>query len=127
MTVHDDLTCEAFNDMAPAYALAAVDELERAACTRHLALTGPHRGCHEALAEAQRVTIRLSAAVPAHAPSPRLWRAIEARIADVPTGAGTVDLGSSLLKPAPADRLVVSGDGADATSPSASRAGLAET
>jgi hypothetical protein len=95
MTVHDDLTCEAFKDMAPAYALAAVDDVERAACTRHLALGGPHRGCHAVVAEAQRVTTRLSAAVSAHAPSPRLWRAIEARIADVPAGAGTVDLGSS--------------------------------
>jgi hypothetical protein len=91
MTLQDDLTCEEFSGMAPAYALAALDEMERTACTRHLAQSGPHRGCQALVAEAQRVTTRLSAAVPAHAPSPRLWRAIEARIADVPTGAGVVD------------------------------------
>ena len=106
MTVQGELTCDEFIDMAPAYALAALDAMERTACTRHLALRGPHRGCQETVAEAQRVTARLSAAVPAHSPSPRLWRAIEARIADVPAGAGTVDLGASLFEPAPADRLV---------------------
>jgi hypothetical protein len=87
MTVSDEMTCEEFRETAPAYALAVLDEMERTACTRHLAHSGPHRGCEEALEEARQVTARLSAAVPARPPSPGLWRAIEARIADVPTGA----------------------------------------
>ncbi len=91
MTLQGELTCDEFNDMAPAYALAVLDEMERTACTRHLELTGPHRGCQQTVAEAHRVTARLSAAVPAHSPSPHLWRAIEARIADFPAGAGTVE------------------------------------
>jgi hypothetical protein len=73
--------------MAPAYALAVLDEGERIACTRHLAQSGPHRGCEEALGEAREVSACLCAEVPARPPSPGLWRAIEARIADVPTGA----------------------------------------
>jgi hypothetical protein len=88
MTAQDEMTCEEFNEKAPAFALAVLDEMERTACTRHLAQIGPHRGCQDAVGEARRVTARLSAAVPARAPSPRLWQAIEARVADVPTGAG---------------------------------------
>jgi hypothetical protein len=88
MTVSDDMTCEEFTEMAPSYALAVLDELERAACTRHLAQSGPHRGCQEAVGEARQVTACLSAAVPARPPSPGVWRAIEARISHVPAGAG---------------------------------------
>lgn len=84
MTVEDEMTCEEFKDTAPAYALAVVDEAERTACTRHLAQSGPHRGCAEAMGEARQVTEHLFAAALARAPSPRIWRAIEARITDVP-------------------------------------------
>jgi len=87
MTVSDDMTCEEFTEMAPAYALAVLDETEGTACTRHLAQGGPHRGCQEAVGEARQVMARLTAAVPARPPSPGLWRAIEARIAVVPPGA----------------------------------------
>ena len=87
MTASDEMTCEQFTEMAPAYALAVLDETERTACARHVAQSGPHRGCQDAVAEARQVTARLAAAVPARAPSPGLWRAIEARIADVPTRA----------------------------------------
>jgi len=87
MTASDEMTCEEFTEMAPAYALAALDEIERTACTRHLAQSGPHCGCDEALGEARDVTACLSVAVPARPPSPGLWRAIEARVADVPAGA----------------------------------------
>ena len=87
MTVSDEMTCEEFTEMAPAYALAVLDEMERTACTRHLAQRGPHRGCQEAVGEARQVTACLAAAVPARPPSPGLWRAIEARISDVPAGA----------------------------------------
>ena len=87
MTASDEMTCEQFTEMAPAYALAVLDDTERTACTRHLAQSGPHRGCRRAVTEARQVTARLSAAVPARPPSPGLWRAIEARIADVPARA----------------------------------------
>jgi hypothetical protein len=87
MTGLDEMTCEEFTEMAPAYALAVLDETERTACARHLAEDGPHRGCQEAVGEARQVTALLSAAVPARSPSPGVWRAIEARIGDVPTGA----------------------------------------
>lgn len=87
MTASDEMTCEQFTEMAPAYALAVLDDTERNACARHLAQYGPHRGCQQAVGEARQVTARLSAAVPARPPSPGLWRAIEARIADAPTRA----------------------------------------
>jgi anti-sigma-K factor RskA len=87
MTVSDEMTCEQFTEMAPAYALAVLDETERTACTRHLAQSGPHRGCREAVGEARQVIVRLADTVPARPPSPGLWRAIEARLADAPTGA----------------------------------------
>jgi hypothetical protein len=88
MTMSDEMmTCEHFTEMAPAYALAVLDEIERTACTRHLAQDGPHRGCLAAVGAARHVIARFSAVVPARPPSPRVWRAIEARIADVPTGA----------------------------------------
>ena len=70
MTVSDEMTCEEFTEMAPAYALAVLDEMERTACTRHLAQRGPHRGCQEAVGEARQVTACLAAAVPARPPSP---------------------------------------------------------
>ena len=79
MTASDEMTCEHFTEMAPAYALAVLDEGERTACTRHLARSGPHRGCRLAVTEARQVTAQLSAAVPARPPSPGLWRAIEAQ------------------------------------------------
>ena len=78
------MTCEEFGDMAAAYALALVNEAERTACMRHLAQSGPHRGCTEAVGEAQQVSEHLSVVVAARAPSPGVWRAIEARIADLP-------------------------------------------
>jgi len=84
MSTQDEMTCEEFKDMAPAHALAVLDDAERTACTRHLAQSGPHRGCPQAIEEARYVTASLSAAVPARVPSPRVWRAIEARIADIP-------------------------------------------
>jgi len=87
MSAPDDMTCEEFKEMAPAYGLAVLDDAERTACARHLAGSGSHRGCPDAVEEARHVSARLSAVVPARAPSPRVWRAIEARIADVPIGA----------------------------------------
>ena len=87
MSVEKEMTCEEFKEMAPAYALSALEVAELAACTRHLAQSGPHRRCQEAADAARQVTVRLAAALPARAPSLRLWRAIEAHIAGVPPAA----------------------------------------
>jgi hypothetical protein len=81
------MTCEEFKETAPAYALSALEVAELAACKRHLAQSGPHRGCREAADAARQVTVRLATALPARPPSPRLWPAIAARIADVPPAA----------------------------------------
>ena len=43
------LTCAQFLDLADAYALGTLEELERHACARHLARTIHHHGCREAL------------------------------------------------------------------------------
>src|SRR6185503_17835980 len=58
MTASDEMTCEQFTAMAPAYALAILDETDRTACARHLAHGGPHRGCRLAVTEARQVTAR---------------------------------------------------------------------
>jgi anti-sigma-K factor RskA len=81
------MTCEQFLEMAPAYALGIVDADERAACAEHLAASGPHRRCAESVEEARAVALALARAVPARTPSPRIWRAIEARVGDVPRDA----------------------------------------
>ena len=87
MTASDEMTCEQFTEMAPAYALAVLDETERTACTRHLAQSGPHRGCQACGGRGPTghgTPLRRSSGAPS---SPGLWRAIEARIADVPARA----------------------------------------
>ena len=53
------MTCDEFKEMAPAYALVALDEQERAACAHHLATGFPHRGCREAIAAAELVAAQL--------------------------------------------------------------------
>jgi hypothetical protein len=75
-----DMTCEEFVERASALALSALDDIERQACARHLAWPGMHRGCRQALAEAEAVTALLSEALPERTPPPELWRAIEDRV-----------------------------------------------
>jgi hypothetical protein len=70
------MTCDEFKELAPAYALVALDEQERSACLQHLAARLPHRGCREAVAEAELVAARLGAALIPQRPSPHVWRAI---------------------------------------------------
>ncbi len=70
------MTCHEFKELAPAYALSALDEEERAACAGHLATGAPHRGCREAVAEAELVAARLGAALMPDRPSPHVWRNI---------------------------------------------------
>jgi len=78
------MNCEQFRELAPAYALAALDEGERLACARHLDRTGPHLGCAEVVLQTSVVAAQLVAALPACNPSPQLWRAIEARLRSIP-------------------------------------------
>ena len=73
------MTCDEFKEMAPAYALIALDEEERSACADHLA-KGSHRGCREAVASAEMLAARLGAALIPQRPSPEVWRAIAARL-----------------------------------------------
>jgi anti-sigma-K factor RskA len=74
------LSCDEFKEMAPAYALTALDEVERAACARHLAEGTAHRGCREVVAEAELVAARLGASLAPRMPSVHVWTAIAARI-----------------------------------------------
>jgi anti-sigma-K factor RskA len=78
------MTCDAFKELAPAYALSALDDEERAACARHLATGAPHRGCREAVAEAELVAARLGAALMPDRPSPHVWRNIALGLDQVP-------------------------------------------
>jgi anti-sigma-K factor RskA len=82
------MTCDEFKEMAPSYALIALDEEERSACADHLA-KGPHRGCREAVASAEMVAARLGAALIPQRPSPEVWGAIAARLSP-DRGAATV-------------------------------------
>jgi len=75
------LSCAQFVELADAFALDALDELEQRACARHITRVVGHHGCREALATAHGVMDLLAAAVPASAPPPpALWTAIEARL-----------------------------------------------
>jgi hypothetical protein len=75
-----EITCEEFIERVSAFALSALDDIERQACTRHIARAGRHRGCRQALADAEVVTARLSEVLPENTPPPELWRAIELQI-----------------------------------------------
>lgn len=75
-----DMTCEEFVEKASAFALSALDDIERQACARHLARPGQHRGCRQALTDAEAVTTMLSEVLPERTPPPELWLAIEDRV-----------------------------------------------
>jgi len=74
------LTCAQFVELADAYALEALDELEQRACARHIGRSVHHAGCRDALASARLVMDRLASALPGGAPPAALWDAIEARL-----------------------------------------------
>ena len=82
------MTCDEFLEQAAAYALGVLDDGEQVGCTRHLLEPGPHRGCGVAVDEARAVAVSLSRGLPGRAPSPRLWRAIEARLGEIPREPG---------------------------------------
>jgi anti-sigma-K factor RskA len=91
----DALTCDEFKELAPAYALIALDEGEREACVRHLALGTAHRGCREVVAEAELVAARLGSALAPRTPSAHVWAAIAARIR---SGEGAPALGDEAAR-----------------------------
>ena len=101
----DEMSCEAFKELAAAFALSVLDPREQTGCARHLLRAGPHAGCAEAVAEAQTVAVKLAAALPPRTPPPRVWRAIEARLPEEPgdppepnlTGRRLAELGSWLV------------------------------
>jgi hypothetical protein len=74
------LTCAQFVEMADAFALEALDELEHQACARHLARRAAHHGCREALHAACGVMDALALGLPGDVPPPALWTAIAARL-----------------------------------------------
>jgi hypothetical protein len=80
MTHRHQLTCTQFVELADAFALEALDELEQRACARHIGRSVHHAGCREALANARVVMDGLASTLPGGAPPAALWDAIEARL-----------------------------------------------
>ena len=80
MNVPDDLTCDEFKQLAPAYVLLALEDVERQACARHLAVMAPHQGCPQAVAQAELVAARLGGALAPQLPPSHVWRSIRARL-----------------------------------------------
>jgi hypothetical protein len=74
------ITCDEFKELAPAYALIALEEEERRACAEHLASEVPHRGCLQALEEAALVTARLGTSLRPVVPPARIWQNIAAEV-----------------------------------------------
>ena len=74
------MTCAHFVDLADAFALDALDELEQRACSRHIMRSAHHAGCREALDAAHAVMDRLASGLPATILPPQLWTSIEARL-----------------------------------------------
>src|SRR6185369_6901435 len=101
------MDCAQFKELAPAFALGALEESERAACAAHLAGGGAHDGCADALGEAQAVAAQLGALLPPRRPRSRVWDAIEASLVtrSRPAGAGPAAPGAqptmAPLRPAP--------------------------
>jgi anti-sigma-K factor RskA len=75
------MKCAEFHELAAAYVLEALGEEEQLACVHHLEHEAPHEGCEERVARYQRSLDALSTLHGQRAPSPALWRAIEARVA----------------------------------------------
>lgn len=74
------MTCSQFVELADAFALDALDELEQHACARHVTRIIHHHGCRDALAVARDVVDHLAVLVPGGSAPPALWGAIQARL-----------------------------------------------
>jgi anti-sigma-K factor RskA len=73
------VTCAELKELIGAYALGALDPIERAAVEAHLA-EPTHDGCQEALASAEEAASLLAAALPPFLPTKGVWQGIERRI-----------------------------------------------
>ena len=74
------MTCDAFREVAEAFALGVLDDGERLACAQHLAETARHAGCVDAVLDTQLVSARLAAVLPGRSVRPEAWQAIEAQV-----------------------------------------------
>jgi anti-sigma-K factor RskA len=74
------VTCAEAIELAAAHALGALAPEERVALEAHLAGTGPHQGCPQAVDLARATAAELARTLPVVKPDPGVWRAIEARI-----------------------------------------------
>jgi len=80
MRHHHQITCAQFVELADAFALDALDEIEQRACAGHVTRMIHHHGCRQALAGARDVVDRLAVLVPGGVPPAALWRGIQARL-----------------------------------------------
>jgi anti-sigma-K factor RskA len=78
------MTCDAFLEVAEAFALGVLEDGERLACAQHLADSSRHAGCLDAVLETQIVAARLAAVLPGRALRPGAWEAIESRLGEAP-------------------------------------------
>ena len=74
------MTCDEFKELAPAYALIALEDEERRACAQHLASATAHRGCLQVLEEAALVNTRLGTSLQPVVPPARVWQNIAAEV-----------------------------------------------
>jgi len=96
------MKCSEFHELAAGYVVGALPEEELLACRRHLRDEGPHDGCEAIVARYERVTAALTELIPHQPVSPRIWRAIEARLgveANIETAPMTMP--RTRVKPAP--------------------------
>jgi anti-sigma-K factor RskA len=74
------MTCAELRELAAAFALGALEPEERAEVERHLASSGPHEGCVEAVDRARATAVELAHALPEVKPDRAVWSAIAARL-----------------------------------------------
>ena len=75
------MTCAELKELAPLYAIGALDAAERRAMEQHLAERIAHQGCEDALRQAVEAAALLAQALPPIVPAPRVWTAIDQAIA----------------------------------------------
>jgi hypothetical protein len=85
------MSCTKFVDLADAFALDVLDELEQRACALHIMRSVHHAGCRAALAAAHDVMDRLAAGLPTTVPPPELWTSIEARLGGLGSGSSNAE------------------------------------
>jgi anti-sigma-K factor RskA len=76
------MTCAEFRELAALYTLGALTPEEAAAADAHLEQP-EHEGCLDSLQTASAGMVKLARSLPGRRPPPRVWAAIEARVAAV--------------------------------------------